>query len=38
MSTRRDFIKQSSAIVAGGLLGGDIFSACQPKYKILSDE
>jgi hypothetical protein len=38
MTNRRDFIKQSSAIVAGGLLGGDIFSACQSKDKILSAE
>ncbi|MDR1340933.1 MAG: hypothetical protein LBK58_12910 [Prevotellaceae bacterium] len=29
MTTRRKFIKQSSAIVAGGLLVGDIFSACR---------
>jgi hypothetical protein len=38
MTNRRDFIKQSSAIVAGGLLGGDILSACSPKNRILSDE
>ncbi|MDR1222750.1 MAG: hypothetical protein LBL07_07735, partial [Tannerella sp.] len=29
MTNRRDFIKQSSVIVAGGFLGGNIFSACQ---------
>ncbi|MDR1098028.1 MAG: hypothetical protein LBL57_07850 [Tannerella sp.] len=29
MTNRRDFIKQSSAIVAGGFLSGNLFSACQ---------
>ncbi|MDR1601805.1 MAG: twin-arginine translocation signal domain-containing protein [Tannerella sp.] len=29
MTNRRDFIKQSSVIVAGGFLGGNIFSACR---------
>jgi DUF1680 family protein len=29
MTNRRDFIKQSSAIVAGGLWGGGLLSACQ---------
>ena len=34
MTTRRDFIKQSSAIVAGGLLSGSIFSACQNRQPL----
>jgi DUF1680 family protein len=31
MTNRRDFIKQSSAIVAGGLLSGKLLSACQSR-------
>ncbi|MDR2384509.1 MAG: hypothetical protein LBD80_02420 [Tannerella sp.] len=37
MTTRRKFIKQSSAIVAGGLLGENLFSACQPKEIVLTN-
>ncbi|MDR1478210.1 MAG: twin-arginine translocation signal domain-containing protein, partial [Planctomycetaceae bacterium] len=31
LTSRRDFIKQSSAIVAGVFLSGNMFSACQTK-------
>ncbi|MDR0758464.1 MAG: twin-arginine translocation signal domain-containing protein [Tannerella sp.] len=34
MTNRRDFIKQSSATVAGGFPGGSLFSACQKWTKI----
>jgi hypothetical protein len=41
MTTRRDFIKRTSIIIAGGFLGGDIFSACwseNPLKDIHSDK
>ncbi|MDR1373250.1 MAG: twin-arginine translocation signal domain-containing protein, partial [Dysgonamonadaceae bacterium] len=31
LTSRRDFIKQTSAIVAGGFLSENLFSACQMK-------
>jgi DUF1680 family protein len=34
MTNRRDFIKQSSAIVAGGLFSGNVFSACR-KWQLV---
>ncbi|MDR1161478.1 MAG: glycoside hydrolase family 127 protein, partial [Tannerellaceae bacterium] len=40
MTNRRDFIKQSSAIVAGGLWGGGLLSACrkwQPVRILVKD-
>ncbi|MDR1340863.1 MAG: hypothetical protein LBK58_12530 [Prevotellaceae bacterium] len=37
MTTRRKFIKQSSAIVAGGLLSGNLFSACQTGEIVLTN-
>ena len=37
MTNRRNFIKQSSAIVAGGLLGGNLFSACGGSEQTTQD-
>jgi hypothetical protein len=37
LTNRRDFIKQSSVIVAGGFLSGNIFSACQTKTNTRID-
>ncbi|MDR1170337.1 MAG: twin-arginine translocation signal domain-containing protein [Prevotellaceae bacterium] len=37
MTTRRKFIKQFSAIVAGGFLGGNLFSACQTGEIVLTN-